>query len=927
MRDHQDGFAGTTRALRIGVAGLFLLSGCTALVYQVVWVRIIALTTGQSMFATATVIASFMAGLGIGARVGGAWAGRVRAPLAAYGLLEAGIGAYALASPTLLAALDPLIARLGASTALTLFLAGLALLPPTIAMGATLPLLTRWYARAHATLGRDMGWLYAVNTTGALIGAGLAGFVALPTLGLPATLAMAAGVNIGVGLLAIVVGLRFPVTTVPGAAVGAAAPSTAAISTPRERVVLFAFAVSGCAAMIDQIAWNRSFSLFTGSTTYAFSLIVCAFIGGLAGGGYLFARIVDRVRDREALLASVNAGIALSTAALIPGLGILPWLLLEPLAARADSFVATQAFVFGVLFALLVLPTVLMGGIYPIATRLLAADPALAPRQIGRAYAWNTLGAIAGSLLAAFVLIPTLRVQGTLWVGVTVHFLAASAVLVGRRRSAALLPALGLAGLLGSPHWDPRIMNLAPHMYGRDLVSDPALLTSALEGGSIVFHEEGLGANVTVFQRESGERVLRINGKTDASTHEDRLAQGLLGALPTLLATHAEDVFVLGLGSGMTLASVLDQPVESVVVYELLPEVTRAAEAFGPLIGAPLADARVHLKRGDGRHELRYTDREYDVISAQPTNIFVSGMATLFTAEAFAETRARLRAGGVAAVWLQGYLLHDEDFRTIVRTFQAVFGEAHLWNAGPFDFLLTGHTAPLHLDDAALQARIDGMGPQTSAWTGLDRAADLQRHYLLGPEALAAFAGGGPTHRDRDPTLEYSAPMALYGTVGRLDIPQLLSMRHALPDVPATTLQTVRAIDAASLRGDVDALEHALLGDPMHPAGRRRLARLLHARAMERAQKGDLANAELDARQVTLLEPGVLPGWELLARLLVLRGAGEKALTELQLVSADQPWNPFAQYAVASLATHLGHPDIARAAMAAAGALDPGLAP
>jgi len=166
-------------------------------------------------------------------------------------------------------------------------------------------------------------------TSGALLGAGVAGFVALPLLGQPVTLAGAAAVNLAMGLGAVALGVRMPVLAEDAPALGPAPTGGAA--------VLFAFALSGSASMIDQIAWNRSFGLFTGSTTYAFSLIVCAFLGGLAAGGHLFARFVDRARDREGLLALVNVGIAVTTAVLIPIIGLLPWLLVEPLAARADS--------------------------------------------------------------------------------------------------------------------------------------------------------------------------------------------------------------------------------------------------------------------------------------------------------------------------------------------------------------------------------------------------------------------------------------------------------------------------------------------------------------------------------------------------------------------------------------------------------------
>jgi len=524
--------------VRLLITLFFLLSGATALVYQVIWVRMLGLVVGHSVLAVSTVVATYMAGLGIGARFAGARAERLDRPLMAYGWMEVGIGAFALLSPVLLGATEPLVALLGGDSSQvlgTLVAAALALLPPTIAMGATLPLLTRWYAREAGSLGKDMGWLYAVNTTGAFVGAGLAGFALLPILGQPGSLLAAASINIAVGFGAVALGRVVKLAPTRQEVVAKAKPETP-LSPRATQAVLIAFSLSGAAAMVNQVAWARCFGLFTGSTTYAFSLIVCAFIAGLALGGHLLAQRVDAIGDRVRLLALLNAGIALFSAMMVPILGALPLWLIEPIAARSGSFASTQLFVFGVLFLLVFFPTLLMGGTYPVATRALSTSPQEAPAMVGRAYAWNTAGAIVGSLGGGLVLIPLLQLQGTLWLAVGLNLVAA-AVLLGRTSKLAwALPVVAAVGMFGSPPWDPRIMNLAPHMYARDLAGDPKTLASLRDSGSILFHEEGIGATVTVLQRDSGARVLRINGKTDASSHVDRLTQGVVGGLPLILS-------------------------------------------------------------------------------------------------------------------------------------------------------------------------------------------------------------------------------------------------------------------------------------------------------------------------------------------------------------------------------------------------------
>lgn len=920
--------------IRSAIALFFLLSGATALVYQVVWVRMLGLAVGHSVLAVSVVVATFMAGLGLGARVSGGIAARLRRPLAAYGAMEMCVGLFALCSPAVLGAAERLASLLpagGGALAGVLAAAALTLLAPTFAMGATLPLLARWLARDDARLGLDMGLLYAINTTGAGAGAALAGFVLLPRLGQPATLALAAAVNVAVGLAAIVLGLRRSRPGDLGEDVAVQASPEAAGPPGARAAVLGAFAISGAAALANQVAWSRAFVLFVGSTTYAFSLIVCAFIAGLALGSHAFARVVDRVPDRVRLLGGVNLAIAAATALLIPLLGELPLVMIRPLAALSSSFGRSQALVLGTLFALVVVPTFLMGGTWPVAIRALARDARSAASTVGRASAWNTGGAVVGSLLCGLLLLPLLGIRNTLWLAVGLNLVAAGVLLGSRRRVAWALPLLAVAGALVAPPWNPRHMNLAPHMYARDLAHDEVALAEMRDSGSILFHEEGLGATVTVIQRSSGDRVLRIDGKTDASFSTDRLYQAVAGTLPLLLSRERDSALLVGLGSGMSLAAVLDQPVARATVVELLPEVARGARAFDDLLGAPLTDPRTRLDIGDGRHRLLRGGETFDAIGSNPTNLFVSGMSSLLTVEFFRAMRRSLRPGGVALVWVQGYLLRDGDFLTVLRTFQSVFPETTLWNGGFFDFFMVGTAEPLALDWEVLSARIAALqGSRAAAWTGLREVSDLQRHYLAGPATVRLIAGDGPVQRDADPFLEFSAPRALYGAGDLLDCERLLARREPLPlggAVPGLDLrlEAARRIDASGLGSDAEALGAALALDTTHPAGRSRLARLEHARALDAAMAGDLAGAEQTVRRVLDLEPLALTSWRLLAAVQEHSGRTAEALATLRLARDGQPWNPYAHLAVAGAAQGAGLDAEARQARAEAEKLDPAL--
>ena len=458
------------------------------------------------------------------------------------------------------------------------------------------------------------------------------------------------------------------------------------------------------------------------------------------------------------------------------------------------------------------------------------------------------------------------------------------------------------------------------------------MLAEFRDSGSVQFHEEGLGATITVLQRASGAQVLRINGKTDASTEEDRITQGLIGALPLLLADAPEDIFVLGLGSGMTVASTLAFPVEQVRVVELLPEVIRGARRFGAQLGDPLDDPRVSIVVGDGRHAIMRNAHRYDVIISQPTNLFISGMSTLFTAETFEAMRNRLDEGGVAMVWVQGYLMFDEDFRTIARTFQHTFPEAHLWSAGPNDFVLTGHNGPLSLDLADTSRRLSDLRNDRPAdWAGLRQGIDLQRHYLMGPDALAAWTGDGPLHVDADPFLEFSAPRALFADEGLLDVGALATQRALLPaagtsqDTLSARRDATLAIDRATLGGSLEELRAALRADPENPVGLKQGLRLLYDRSRQLASSGDLSSARDMAEELVTQAPSLLPAWRLLAEIQRQQGDPDAAAATMAAAVQANPQTPYAHYFQGLALVRAGQQEAGEAAIRRALALDPTL--
>ena len=303
----------------------FFLSGASGLIYEVVWLRWLTLVFGATALAVSTTLAAFMAGLAIGNWAGGRLAGRIRRPVLAYGVLELGIAVYALAMPALLDAITPALAAAGAtdsSSFATLSLARLALAAlllaiPTASMGATLPLLARVVAPSLDTRGRRLGRLYAVNVLGAVLGTSVAGLGLLPWLGASRTNWIAAGLNVAVGVTALLFGRQLIAGPEAAAAAGRWSGSY--------RLALGVAAVSGALALICEVAWTRALSLVLGSTVYAFTIMLVTFLLGLAIGSFLMARWADRLREIGVAIVLVQLGTALSTAIGLAILGELPY--------------------------------------------------------------------------------------------------------------------------------------------------------------------------------------------------------------------------------------------------------------------------------------------------------------------------------------------------------------------------------------------------------------------------------------------------------------------------------------------------------------------------------------------------------------------------------------------------------------------------
>ncbi len=499
-----------------------------------------------------------------------------------------------------------------------------------------------------------------------------------------------------------------------------------------------AAAISGCAALIYEVSWTRLLALVIGPTTYAFATMAAAFISGLAIGSAVGARIARRVSRPAVWLAAmlVVSSVAASAAAWYAA-ARLPLRVAAEVADPAAAFgpvVATQAALVG----LLLLPmTLALGATFPLA--LAAAGPGVsAGREAARVYASNTLGAIAGSLVAGFALIPRLGLQSTFqWTSIAGAAAGAACLAAALRNprpleskkarkhpstgsgqapavsdvepwfrgqtvlAAALVAVAAVAAVVSLPPWDPQLLSSGAYKYAPYIGA--ADLDVGLRAGTLEFYKEGAAATVSV-RRLAGVRALSIDGKVDASNGGDMLTQRLLGLLPVALHGRAREICVIGLGSGVTLGSALAPgDVRHADVVEISPEVVEASHLFDRENGSVLAHPAVRLIVGDGRSHLLLTPRKYDVIISEPSNPWMAGVATLFTREFFEAARARLAPDGLLCQWAHTYDISQEDLQSIVRTFASVFPQGTMWLVGEADLLLIGGPG----DD--VRSRLDGL--------------------------------------------------------------------------------------------------------------------------------------------------------------------------------------------------------------------------
>lgn len=690
--------------------GIAMLSGAAALAYESVWLRRLGLVLGGSSTASALTLAVFMGGLGLGALL----APRLKGPPARiYGLLELSAAAWALGFPWLLPLLDP-------------WQAALLPLPAAIALGATWPLLARALRPDQALQ------LYAANTLGAVLGVIGTTFVVMPSLGVRA--AELAAVSLGV-LAAWLAFTADPLGSTD-------APATA---RPSPAGLFAAFAAGGSALGLE-VLWMRLAAVGLGATVQTLGLVLAVFLATTALGAHL-----GRTWPREPGTALGPLLVALGAAALFGAFtwGALPYGLALGYRLSGPEYL----WLVHVLLAL-----VWMGGaplLSGITFSVLLRSEAV-PSSVGDTGAWmyglNTLGATLGAPLTGLLLLPELGPDGAVLALTAVVWLAALAV-APRLRIAAAVVALVVLGV-ALPPWNARLYAVGVHLKVSDFadLDTAAVRTYASENWDLLHYAHGRTAAVAVGRsRRTGNIWLSINGKFDASTGDDMPTQELSARIPLSVAPRAANVGIVGLASGVTAGTALeDERIQHLDVFELEPAVVVASHWFDHVNRRPLDDPRTRLIVDDARAAFQKGAGPYDVLISEPSNPWITGVSNLFTQEYWELARSRLTEDGVFCQWVQLYGMGPDEFRALIRTFTFVFGDVWLYETIPgSDVLLVAGPAPT---DAS---------------------------YTLDPDGVRRLGGIGWLNTDDHPRIEWAAPRWLHYDTAEQNAQQILRARRS----------------------------------------------------------------------------------------------------------------------------------------------------
>ncbi|HYC37391.1 MAG TPA: hypothetical protein VEC19_13280 [Usitatibacter sp.] len=776
---------------------LFTLSGFAGLIYQSIWSHYLKLFLGHAAYAQTLVLAIFMGGMALGAWLVARFTGRIRNLLMGYAVAELGIGLLALVFHRVFQAATgwaydsvlPVLAGSGVD-AFKWSLATVLILPASVLLGTTFPLMSAGILRAYPDQGgRALSMLYFTNSFGAAAGVLASGFFLIGRFGLPGTILTAGLLNILLAMMVWVIVKRMPPQA--GETRLASHDSARPVDLRYRRAILALAAITGVASFIYEVTWIRMLTLGLGASTHAFEVMIAAFILAMSLGAFWFRNRIARIADHTAWLTGLmvaKAAFAAYAVWIYPDvLSFVGWMMRAVARTDAGYVLFTSAGLAASM--LLMFPTAFCAGMtLPLATHALTSR-GHGEASIGRVYAANTAGCIVGAAFATHVGMEALGVKGLTAAGAALDVFAALLLMfagmaaVRRKAALASVALAGVASVALFAGAELDLLRMASGVYRDGAFMDPAT-------ERVLFYRDGKTATVAVTQQ--GPRIgIRTNGKPDASIQYgeqvpaalDEMTMVLAAALPIAMRPEIASIAVIGFGSGLSTHVALGSPrVREVDTIEIEPMMIEGAKLFAPRNDRAYSDPRSKLHIEDAKTFFATRGRRYDVILSEPSNPWVSGVSTLFSEEFYAHTRRHLAEDGLLVQWIQAYEIDLDLIASIFKALAPHYRDYAVYN-NRYDLVVVATPA----------ARLPPIRDEIFSYPGL--AADLAHLGVRSRAELEAMRLGGralleplwaqsgyPANSDFFPVLDQNAPRARFES---RTVEEFTSMREAAVPVVA----------------------------------------------------------------------------------------------------------------------------------------------
>ncbi|MBC8469480.1 MAG: fused MFS/spermidine synthase [Planctomycetes bacterium] len=768
--------------VRKAVLPLFLLSGAAGLVYEVTWTRAFGVVFGNTIFAVSTVLTAFMLGMAAGSWLFGRIADRSLRPLRLFALLEIGIGLYAFAFATILTTVDLFYSWFFQSfhpsfypLSLVRFVTSIIiLLIPTALMGGTLPVLSKLWANrpqekgaSDAGIGESTGFLYSINTFGAVAGSFLSGYVFIRIWGVSNTVYLAACANILIGVFSFILSMftdkpvekkhkhkRLVRKSKPAKGSSPEGEVITEQAVRKRKIVLAAVLVAGFCALALEVLWTRVLLFVLGTSVYAFACMLTCFILGLALGSFLCSRIfLGRIKNGIFALGIVEFLVGLSVLGSILLLGMLWYIdliLTEKL--LAGTFWKEVAAHFIDASVVLLLPTVFMGMVFPIAVKVCAGSWKAAGKRIGEVYACNTMGCVVGSFAAGFVMVPLLGLRDSFLLIVVIQLLLAVVVLFLSEKRRLILCAgaagISIAAIIFSVLYIPRDIFLQT-------------MNTYHYPSKIIYIKDGATGTITVHDMPDGDRLIVVDGVDVAGMNFMlRTTQKLQGYVPLLMHKDPQKVLQIGYGSGETSGIGLAFGVEDYRIVDVCPSVFEAGRFFETINRSSYKDPRLKKIIMDGKNYVKLTDEKFDIIMNDSTYPGTTGSSALYTYEHFIQCRDKLKDDGILSCWIP-LDLRGEDLQLIFKTFQEAMPHSCVWMANNCvnkHAVLVGSKSPLRIDFQRAKKAVEREDIASDlAGINIHSIYDLLDCFIVDEGGLRRIGGAAPLNTDDRPRLEFGA--------------------------------------------------------------------------------------------------------------------------------------------------------------------------